>query len=149
MLTIMSIPDRLCSTSCSIAERKGKTVSSMYTMMTDSTKSPLQALIVHYRQAVIKSLHLGGREGKLQQTVLSAELCQPAQHYNNQSLKEPRTNLIHPWGPATKELFNHLADLVSRGQPGLGELNPESPGSASSVEGMLVGLRRSSKFSAH
>jgi len=64
-----------------------------------------------------------------------AEACQPRQPYNIQRLEELRTDLIHAWGPATEELFDHLGDL--------------SLNSASSSEDVLVGLRRSSKYSPY
>ncbi|PWA17588.1 hypothetical protein CCH79_00021078, partial [Gambusia affinis] len=64
--------------------------------------------------------------------------CQPTQPYNIQSLMEPKMNLIHPLLMSSETL-----------SPEIGEPDPESPGSSSSMEDMLVGLRRSSKYSAH
>ena len=62
------------------------------------------------------------------------ETCQPRQPHD----------LIHPRSPATVELFNYLGDLSSI----YGQAHPQSTDSASSVENVLVGLRRS-KHSLH
>ncbi|KAM4743669.1 hatching enzyme 1.2-like [Anableps anableps] len=67
------------------------------------------------------------------------KLCKPAQPHNIQNPEELQANLIHRWGPATKELFNHLGDLSTRDR----RARPKVPGSASSLEDVLVGLRRS------
>ncbi|TWW54348.1 hypothetical protein D4764_0154740 [Takifugu flavidus] len=40
-----------------------------------------------------------------------AELCQPRQPYNIQSLKELRADLIHPRGLATEEFFDYLGNF--------------------------------------
>ncbi|KAL7870853.1 hypothetical protein SRHO_G00083500 [Serrasalmus rhombeus] len=43
--------------------------------------------------------------------------CQPRQPHNIQSLEELKTDLIHPWSLANKELFNYLSDFgLSNGQ---------------------------------
>ncbi|KAK0136585.1 hypothetical protein N1851_027270 [Merluccius polli] len=44
----------------------------------------------------------------------AAESCQPRQPHNIQGLKELRADLIHPRGPATEELPDHLGNLRPR-----------------------------------
>ena len=59
-----------------------------------------------------------------------------------------RADLIHPWCLATEELLGYLSD-VSLSKTELTESTSESPSSASSMEGVSVALRRSSKYSFH
>ncbi|XP_072564907.1 vacuolar protein sorting-associated protein 8 homolog, partial [Paramormyrops kingsleyae] len=82
------------------------------------------------QQVLLELLHVGGVVQFDEQRLLSlaekaelhcprcprdaADACHPGQPCSIQSLEELRTNLIHPWGPATEEPFNHLSDLCPR-----------------------------------
>ncbi|PWA20553.1 hypothetical protein CCH79_00019959, partial [Gambusia affinis] len=75
---------------------------------------------------------------------------QPTQIYNNQSLKGLQENLINPVALQPKSSLTTSATSSEFGESSeIGESNPESPDSAASMDGMLMGLRRSSKYSAH